>query len=113
MSFILKRKDVPFHLVDPSPWPLLASLSAFNLTVGGVLYMHGYKLGGSILSIGFIALTLNAFLWWRDVVRESTFRGKHTKPVQNGLKNGIKDCCSGKQKTAGGFKWKFREHLEI
>jgi cytochrome c oxidase subunit 3 len=89
MSFILKRKDVPFHLVDPSPWPLLASLSAFNLTVGGVLYMHGYKLGGSILSIGFIALTLNAFLWWRDVVRESTFRGKHTKPVQNGLKNGM------------------------
>jgi hypothetical protein len=26
----------------------------------------------------------------------------------NGLKNGIKDCCSGKQKTAGGFKWEFK-----
>lgn len=25
----------------------------------------------------------------------------------NGLKNGIKDCCTGKQKTAGGFKWKY------
>jgi cytochrome c oxidase subunit 3 len=89
MSLILKRKDVPFHLVDPSPWPLLASLSAFNLTVGGVLYMHSYKFGGSILLIGFISLVLSSFLWWRDVIRESTFRGKHTKAVQNGLKNGM------------------------
>lgn len=29
-----------FHLVDPSPWPLLASLGAFMLTAGGVSYMH-------------------------------------------------------------------------
>jgi len=41
------------------------------------------------------------------------FHTTHSHMKLNGLKNGIKDCCSGKQKTAGGFKWKFRENLEI
>jgi len=31
-----------FHLVDPSPWPLIAAFSALMLTFGGVLYMHGH-----------------------------------------------------------------------
>ena len=29
-----------WHLVDPSPWPLVASLGGFSMTSGGVLYMH-------------------------------------------------------------------------
>ena len=33
----------PYHLVDPSPWPLCASLGAFGLTFGGVMYMHNYS----------------------------------------------------------------------
>ena len=33
----------PFHLVDPSPWPLFASMGAFTTTFGGVMYMHGYS----------------------------------------------------------------------
>lgn len=37
----LKTKH-SFHLVDPSPWPLVASLGAFMLTTGGVLYMHRF-----------------------------------------------------------------------
>ncbi len=31
----------PFHLVDPSPWPLFASFAAFVSTIGAVMYMHG------------------------------------------------------------------------
>lgn len=27
----------PFHLVDPSPWPLVAATAAFGVTSGGVL----------------------------------------------------------------------------
>ena len=33
----------PFHLVDPSPWPLVAALGGLSLTFGGVLFMHNYK----------------------------------------------------------------------
>lgn len=30
----------PYHLVDPSPWPLVGACGAFFTTVGGVMYFH-------------------------------------------------------------------------
>ena len=42
----------PFHLVDPSPWPLFASLACFLTTVGGVMYMHAYIGGALVLGFG-------------------------------------------------------------
>ena len=30
-----------YHLVNPSPWPLLGSFAAFVLTFGGVIWMKG------------------------------------------------------------------------
>jgi len=79
----------PFHLVDPSPWPIFASLSAFVSTVGGVMYMHGYNGGKSMLSLGFLMILYSMFVWWRDVVREATFEGHHTSFVQLGLRYGM------------------------
>ena len=35
------KPNHPYHLVDPSPWPLVGSLSALLLTGGGVMWMHG------------------------------------------------------------------------
>ena len=77
----------PYHLVTASPWPILASLGAFLLTFGGVLYMHNFKLGGFTLFFGFIYVAAVATLWWRDVIREATYEGMHTYKVQVGLKN--------------------------
>jgi phage-related holin len=85
----LKRPLHPFHLVTPSPWPMFASFAAFILTVGGVMYMHSYKFGGWTLLFGVINLILVLSLWWRDVIREATFEGMHTKAVQTGLKMGV------------------------
>nr|WQF69674.1 cytochrome c oxidase subunit 3 [Ceramothamnion sp.] len=79
----------PFHLVDPSPWPFVASLSAFTCTLGGVLYFHAFKQGNYILICGFISLLCVMFVWWRDVIRESTFEGHHTGIVQQGLRFGV------------------------
>ena len=79
----------PFHLVDPSPWPIFASLSAFVSTVGGVMYMHGYSGGNGMLSLGFLMILYSMFVWWRDVVREATFEGHHTSFVQLGLRYGM------------------------
>jgi CTP:phosphocholine cytidylyltransferase-like protein len=31
-----------YHLVDPSPWPLMASLGGFMLTSGLVLYLNKF-----------------------------------------------------------------------
>lgn len=79
----------PFHLVDPSPWPLFASFASFILTVGAVMYMHSYEGGGLVLSLGFAMVIYSMFVWWRDVIREATFEGHHTTPVQLGLRYGV------------------------
>lgn len=79
----------PFHLVNPSPWPLLCSLNALGLTIGGVMYMHRYHGGAECLSFHTLCLVITMGFWWRDVVREATFEGHHTSYVQLGLKIGM------------------------
>ena len=79
----------PFHLVDPSPWPIFGSLSAFVVTSGGVMYMHAYTGGGYMLSLGLTMLLYTMYVWWRDIVRESTYEGYHTQTVQIGLRWGM------------------------
>lgn len=87
MSSKLQRHS--YHLVDLSPWPLLSSLNAVGLTVGLVMYMHRVSFGGWVFSMSFISLLLVMGVWWRDVVREGTYLGFHTKYVQAGLKYGV------------------------
>jgi cytochrome c oxidase subunit 3 len=76
-----------FHLVDQSPWPLYVSVSAFLLTLGFVVWVYY----GVILFLlaGLVSLLYGMFLWCRDVVRESTFQGYHTKAVRRSLKIGM------------------------
>lgn len=84
----LKTKH-SFHLVDPSPWPLAASLGAFMLTTGGVLYMHRFFGGGQLLLTGLFLILYVMFTWWRDIIREATYEEQHTFAVQRGLRLGM------------------------
>ena len=78
-----------YHLVDPSPWPIVAAFGAFMLTIGGVLYMHKFIGGWSLFSTGFCVIIYVMYTWWRDVVREATFEDTHTIVVQKGLRLGM------------------------
>ena len=78
-----------FHIVDPSPWPILTGFSALILMSGFVMYIHSYIGGYTLFVWGFLMLLLMMFLWWRDVIREATFEGQHTSSVQSGLKWGM------------------------
>lgn len=84
-----KTQNHPFHLVDPSPWPIFASLSCLILTFGGVIYIHNFIGGNYILTLGFVIVLFTIAVWWRDVVREGTFQGHHTEAVVRGLRYGI------------------------
>jgi len=84
----LKTKH-QFHLVDPSPWPLLASLGAFMLTTGGVLYMHKVSGGWDLFINGLLLILFVMYVWWRDVVREATYEEQHSVVVQRGLRLGM------------------------
>ena len=78
-----------FHLVDPSPWPASAAGAVFTTVVGLVLGMHAYVGGFAIFVWGGFNTVMVAALWFRDIVREATFGGHHTRPVQQGLRMGF------------------------
>lgn len=84
-------KHHDYHLVDPSPRPLLASFSAFFMALGGALcfsedYVH---IGKIVFPLGIIALIYCAYTWWRDVVREGIHDKAHNKVVRSGLRFGM------------------------
>ena len=88
-DFIYIKTKHSWHLVDPSPWPLMAAISAFITTSGGVLYMHNYLEGELMLKTGIFMLLYVMYTWWRDIVREATFEEQHTFPVQRGIRLGM------------------------
>ena len=75
----------PYHLVDPSPWPILVSFSLLSLTTGAVMYLQGHPNGELLLILGFTLTASGMGLWLRDVITEGTYEGHHTKQVQTGL----------------------------
>nr|UCU06846.1 cytochrome c oxidase subunit III [Potamometra anderseni]UCU06859.1 cytochrome c oxidase subunit III [Potamometra anderseni] len=83
----MKKQNHPFHLVDPSPWPLTGSIGAMTLTSGMVMWFH-MKIP-TLMMIGIVILMLTMIQWWRDIIREGTYQGKHTIMVTNGLKWGM------------------------
>jgi cytochrome c oxidase subunit 3 len=85
----INNQKHPFHLVDPSPWPIVAAFGGFCMVSGGVGYMHNYAFGGSTLSLGVFIILYVMFTWWRDIVREGTLEGQHTDAVQQGLRMGM------------------------
>ena len=75
-----------YHLVNPSPWPLIGAVSAFLLTFGAVLSMKKMTLGGLalgpyIMGLGALGVVYVMISWWRDVVDEAQ-HGDHTRVVQ-------------------------------
>jgi cytochrome c oxidase subunit 3 len=96
-----------YHLVDRSPWPLLGSLAAFFLTSGFVLYMNRVEKGSFVVLLGLILLVSILAIWWRDVIRESTYQGNHTLIVQRGLKIGFILFLATEVMFFSGFFWAF------
>lgn len=77
----------PFHLVEFSPWPLLLSFRILALPIGLINYLRRSDL--NLLILSFITTTIISIIWWRDVIRESTFQGFHGFNVTKGLKFGV------------------------
>ncbi|MFN3912718.1 cytochrome c oxidase subunit 3 [Hyphomonas sp.] len=81
-----------YHLVNPSPWPLIGSAAVVILAIGAVTFMKGlFGLpAGSweIMALGFAMVFWVMFGWWSQVVREGR-SGDHTPVVQIGLRYGM------------------------
>jgi cytochrome c oxidase subunit 3 len=81
-----------YHLVKPSPWPVLCALGLMLLAFGAGAYMKG--LGpvekGSLwaLAPGFLMIVWVLVGWWGDVIKESR-AGDHKEVVQLSLRYGM------------------------
>ena len=68
-----------YHLVNPSPWPFVGSVSAFVMAVGAVLWFHEIA-PPWILLAGFVGVLYTMYAWWSDVIKEGK-AGDHTPVV--------------------------------
>lgn len=78
-----------FHLVAPSPWPLLTANSLFALVVAITGFFHGYLNSTLFVFFGLFLVITSMTFWFRDIIREATFEGNHTSRVQIGLRMGM------------------------
>ena len=76
-----------YHLVDIRPWPITRSIRAIMLTTGLVKWFHQFNI--DLLILGITGVILSIIQWWRDITRESTYQGLHTKVVAVGIRWGI------------------------
>jgi cytochrome c oxidase subunit 3 len=95
----------PYHLVDPSPWPIATAIAAGLLAGGGIHYMHGGHWW--LFIVGVIAVLSCMAVWWRDVIREATFQGMHTPVVQLGLRYGMALFIASEVMFFSAFFWAF------
>nr|AJG02537.1 cytochrome c oxidase subunit III [Pararge aegeria] len=77
----------PYHLVDFSPWPLTGAIGVMTLVTGLIKWFHNFNM--NLLILGYFIIIMTMYQWWRDICRESTFQGKHTILVSNGLRWGM------------------------
>ena len=90
----------PYHMVEPSHWPVVGAAGALLTTFGLALFMHPETLGPRlqvflesiglfVIAPGIVVLMATMMGWWRDVVREATFGRYHTLVVQISLRFGM------------------------
>lgn len=83
-----KTQAHPFHLVEPSPWPITTSIGLGIMAMGGVILFSGLDKGTTLL-LGVSLTIMTSALWWRDCIREGTLQGNHTKKVRKGINIGF------------------------
>ena len=89
-------KHHDYHLVNPSPWPIVGAISGFIMAVGLIIWMKSmgggpglFGLRGPIVfGIGTVGVLYTMFMWWRDVIKEAN-AGDHTPIVQLHLRYGM------------------------
>jgi cytochrome c oxidase subunit III len=97
----------PYHLVNPSPWPVLTSFSLLALVVGAALALHKEAFGLATLFAGMAATAACAFFWWRDVIREGVRDHAHTEAVRRGLRVGMALFIASEVMFFAAFFWAY------
>nr|UOX27624.1 cytochrome c oxidase subunit 3 [Nippolachnus piri] len=80
----MMKMNQPFFILNLSPWPILMAMNTFNFLMSNIMLMN-FKFNMIFMSnLSFMILI--SIMWWRDVIRESTFQGKHNFYIMNLIK---------------------------
>ncbi len=93
------QKNHEYHIIDPSPWPLVASIGVMTLLFGGVcmmrylsgnpFHMFGFDIANPwLMFIGLVIVLYSMFGWWSDTIKEA-HQGHHTRVVSLHLRYGM------------------------
>nr|YP_010414151.1 cytochrome c oxidase subunit III [Acyrthosiphon caraganae]URQ84747.1 cytochrome oxidase subunit III [Acyrthosiphon caraganae] len=80
----MMKINQPYFILNLSPWPILMAMNTFNLMISNIMIMN-FKFNLMSL-INLIMIISISILWWRDVIRESTFQGNHNFYIMNLIK---------------------------
>ena len=101
-----------YHILPPSPWPLVASVAATIMMIGAVMWMKGLfgvPAGASwVFFAGLAGVLFSMVGWWADVIKESR-QGDHTPVVSLGLRYGMVLFIASEIMFFAGFFWMFFE----
>ncbi|RXR29307.1 cytochrome c oxidase subunit 3 [Sphingobium fluviale] len=84
-------KNHDYHILPPSIWPLMGSMSALALAIGAIMWMHPDQMGNAgagVFYLGLAGVLATMFFWWADVVKEA-HAGDHTPVVSLHLRYGM------------------------
>ncbi|WP_333590941.1 cytochrome c oxidase subunit 3 [Brevundimonas sp.] len=109
-----------YHLVNPSPWPLVASIAVTIMMIGAVIWMKGLapaesgpvaaallaKGDKALFFAGLAGVLVSMFGWWSDVIKESR-AGDHTPVVSLGLRYGMMLFIASEVMFFVAFFWMF------
>lgn len=98
-----------FHLVSPSPWPLVVSMGLWLVMLSSATLFHYTEIFNTVsdLIIGLLCLIFGMCSWWRDVIRESTYELAHSSIVRRGLLWGMALFIISEAFLFFGFFWAF------
>ncbi|MFD1610542.1 cytochrome c oxidase subunit 3 [Sphingomonas tabacisoli] len=81
-------KNHEYHILPPSPWPLIGAFTALTMAAGAIMWMHSYAYGGWVFFLGVAGVLFTMYSWWSDVIREA-HAGDHTPVVSLHLRYGM------------------------
>lgn len=101
------EKNHDYHILNPSIWPFVASVGAFAMLFGAVLWMHGS--GPYLFLMGLAAVLYTMYAWWADVITEAQV-GDHTPVVRIGLRYGFIMFIMSEVMFFAAWFWMFFKH---
>ncbi len=102
------EKNHDYHILPPSVWPLLTSVSVFVMLFGAVVWMDT-KDSPYMFLMGFAGVLYCMYAWWSDVIVES-HQGDHTPVVSIGLRYGFIMFIMSEIMFFAAWFWSFFKH---